>query len=145
MSIISEVLELAGKARRMAVTAEVNDVLIDIQGKVIEAQKEHIETLGRCQKAEEELQRARDWRRRYVIKKTKGEHFVYVLKKSEADGDDAHWLCPNCSNDERRLTLQPINSAVKGSVARCTHCKTDFYMSEMVCFAEDMGSRPLSF
>lgn len=58
---------------------------------------------------------------RYQLWETPAGNFVYRLKDTDAAGEPAHLICPNCHADGRRSILQGDRH-----IKRCKVCKTSF-------------------
>ena len=100
MSMISEAIDLLEKARKMGVTVEVRELLIDAQSKIITEQRAHMETLEKCRRLEREAENRDAWERkmsRYKMRRVFNGNFVHELLGAHRDEEPAHWLCPGCA------------------------------------------------
>ena len=58
---------------------------------------------------------------------------VYVLKRSAAEGETAHWLCPSCAKNGKYGYMQKIgddesNGGVSTAIVACSRCKNQYSM-----------------
>ncbi len=90
----------------MAHSAEVGAALIDLNQKLIEHQTAHIGLIEEYKRVLDErdalkkellnLKQFKANRDRYVLKRLGSGTMLYVLREAAANGEDPHWLCPDC-------------------------------------------------
>ena len=86
--------------------AEVTAALIDINQKLIEHQTAHIGLIDEYKRLLDErdalkkelleLKQFKANRDRYVLKRLGSGPMLYVLREAAANGEEPHWLCPDC-------------------------------------------------
>jgi hypothetical protein len=106
---------------------ELNNIIIDIQGKMFSIQKKHHETMGQIARLESDNARFKDWeieKRRYKLVELLPGTFVYRLKQDCAQGEPLHDLCPECYQDGRKSILQRGAPSKNHESFVCNSCHT---------------------
>ncbi|WP_415279855.1 hypothetical protein [Brucella sp. BZ] len=106
---------------------KVNEVLIELQAKILEAQEAVRDGRDRLENAEQELKGYKDWdivASRYQLKDFGGQTFAYALRKEAANGQPWHLACPNCFGNRRLSILQHSGNYSGQRGFDCSACKT---------------------
>ena len=133
IAAVKNVADIVGKLRggaskesREAISQLYGSVL-DIQQQLLAAQNRESELLSQCRALEEQIAHAKDWQAettRYVLRSVGG-GVVRQQKASHPSGDPAHWLCPNCFEEQRKSYLQRVPKTANGRhVWACPRCST---------------------
>ena len=92
-------------------TLEAQEQIMSLREGALELQEENQELKSRVRELEAKLQAADDWKHekeRYVlVNPWGGLAQVYALKGERADGEEAHYLCPNCFHNKKKVILTP--------------------------------------
>ena len=106
-----------------------NAAISDVLEKLVTAREQYSALLDRVSDLEQELKRFENWeaeKQRYQLHRTGRGNLAYVVKKSMANGEPGHALCPKCFQESKKSILQPNNAsfvAAKGYV--CPSCAMD--------------------
>ena len=96
-----------------------------------------IHKLGLLKEENEKLRKEFEWKSRYALIQSLCGSFVYALKKSNACGEPAHWLCAKCFEQNVRSFLQ--RHPKYGAMAYCLNCNNTFVrFGERFVFAEEI-------
>ena len=86
--------------------AEITAALVDINQKLLDHQAAHIGLIEEYKRVLDErdalkkelleLKQFKANRDRYVLKCLGSDTMLYVLREAAANGEDPHWLCPDC-------------------------------------------------
>ncbi len=133
-------LDIAQGLNAANTQALINEIKIDLQGHILEAQRalssaqetQSTQT-ARIRNLEQEIMELKDWegeKQRYHLKNIDRGAVAYVMKPGMENGEDPHWLCPNCFNRRQKSFLQykgrEHGSGREGmqSIFGCDACKS---------------------
>lgn len=86
--------------------------ILEAQNAAISAKEQQHDMLARIKELEDRISTLQDWERekeRYTLARfgrEGGGYFAYVLRKSHADGNPPHALCPQCFENGKKSFLQ---------------------------------------
>ncbi|MFK4062200.1 hypothetical protein [Brucella anthropi] len=106
---------------------KVNEVLIELQAKILEAQEAVRDGRDKLETAEQELKAYKDWdvvSSRYQLKDFGGQTYAYELKQEAANGQPWHIACPNCFVGRKLSILQYDDIYYGRKGFKCTSCDT---------------------
>ena len=122
-----------------ATEVTVNDVKIQLQGFILEAQQglfaaqqNEAALAARINELEQETMRLKDWsaeREKYELKPIDTGSFAYMPKTGMDDSQPPHWLCTECFENGHKSILQfqkQYNNAGSGGAKsdyKCNKCK----------------------
>ncbi|NYD82074.1 hypothetical protein HD884_002137 [Ochrobactrum intermedium] len=112
---------------------KVNEVLIELQAKILEAQEAVRDGRDRLEKAELELKGYKDWdliSSRYSLRDFGGNTYAYEVKKDHANGQPWHLACPDCYGNHRLSILQYDDIYVGRKNFKCSSCKNEFRLGK---------------
>lgn len=104
-----------------------NSAVIDLQEKILAAREAQSSLLDRVSELEEKVASFETWERekqRYNLKDLGWGAFAYMLKPTERGTEPPTWVCTNCYEHGRKVTLQCIMITGKGQVWTCPSCKS---------------------
>ena len=117
--------------------AEVKGKLIELQNAILSAQNSALEShqeqaalIAEIDKLKHDIVKIKAWsteKERYALKNVWNSGIVYALKKSVSKGEPAHYLCPNCYQDEIKSIMQPRKNADKFATIYCPKCKNEIH------------------
>ena len=102
---------------------EINNAVLELQDKIVQHREAQLDTLQRCYALVEEKnalyakllesekrlaeakRREADFDRYRMVSVGDGT-LLHALKKSAADGEPPHWLCPRCFSERKKAILQ---------------------------------------
>lgn len=107
-----------------------NAAIIDLQEKILTAQREQAEMAQRIGELEAEVARFQVWdaeKSRYGLKDFGGNTFAYELKQADAAGEPIHRACPSCFERQKRAILQfRGRNAYSQDMYKCSGCEQTF-------------------
>lgn len=124
--ISKSILKLKSNAEIREKVLELQAALLEAQNSALSATTSQFELQERVRGLEDELRSINRWNeeeKRYkLVCPWGGVAQVYALRRSEADGNQAHFLCSNCFHERKRVILLPTR---RGSwiVMSCPSCK----------------------
>jgi Zn finger protein HypA/HybF involved in hydrogenase expression len=127
--ITQSLLELKTDAAVTAKAVELNGVIIDVQGKLLETQTQYSSVIGRVNELEAEIVRFKDWeneKQRYHLQQLVPGTLVYRLKPGMENGEPPHELCPHCYQQRVKSILQGTGTSQGREMFVCPHCKFSF-------------------
>jgi hypothetical protein len=148
-AIAKSLLQTNNAIDRQAKTIELQAALLDAQGAALQATTSMHALQDRLRSLEDELTRINAWgdqQKRYaLVCPWRGAAQVYALRKDQANGEAAHFLCSNCFHGKKRTILNPTIESNKSSlrvvVMVCPACRatmdTGFASIGPPQFAED--------
>jgi hypothetical protein len=110
ISAFNGLLNAAKALREMDNAMVRNSAVIDLQGKILAAQEEYADMLGKVRELETKLAAFENWeteKQRYELK-DHGENAVlaYALKAGVEPPEQPHSICPDCYQQRKRSILQ---------------------------------------
>ena len=116
-------------------TAEVQSKVIDMQRALLAAQSSALEATSaqfslqeRIRELEAQIRGFEDWgnqEQRYaLVNPWGGPAQVYALRKEQAQGEGAHFLCTNCFHTRKRVILNPLRNSEGFIHMTCPACKS---------------------
>lgn len=107
-------------------TIEAQEQIMALREGALELQEENQELKRRIHELELRLQAIDDWKHeaeRYCLAKPwGGAAQVYALRGELANGEEAHYLCPNCFHSKKKSILTP-NKKNAWVLMVCPACK----------------------
>ena len=134
ISSLKSAVEISKNLLELKSTAEIQSKVIELQSALLEAQNNALsattaqfEMQEKIRDLEAKLKAVDDWedqKKRYtLIAPWKGPSQVYALKRSDAKGEEPHFLCTNCFHNSRRVILNPIKKNT-WVLMSCPSCKS---------------------
>lgn len=112
---------------------KVNEVLIELQAKILEAQEAVRNGRDKLETAEQELKAYKDWdstASKYQLRDFGGNTYAFELKKDQANGSPWHIACPNCYGS-RKLSILQYDDIYSGRKNfKCSSCKSEFMLGK---------------
>ena len=114
-----------------AKAAELNNSILSLQGTLFSLQTQNQELLQAKHNLENQLVEISNWNKqasRYELHELCPGVFVYALKENENDSEPAHYICPNCYQENRRSILQSKQKHWSGTKHVCSNpsCNAEF-------------------
>ena len=138
---IKAAMDMAKGVISLKTATEINQAIIDIQSKLLEAQssafddKERISNLTqRIRELEKALTSKDDWaaqKARYVLTESPLGAFSYNLK-DPIDGEPFHRLCVKCAEDGFKSVLHTITKHSGGEIVRCERCQSNLKLADFI-------------
>ena len=117
---VHSTIEIQGKV------IELQAALLDAQTSAISATTAQFELQEEVRKLEEKIKSVNEWgdqESRYsLVCPWRGPAQVYALKKSDSEGEEAHFLCSNCFHNKRKVILNPMKRD-SWILMACPSCK----------------------
>ncbi|NVK24933.1 MAG: hypothetical protein HWE10_08395 [Gammaproteobacteria bacterium] len=109
-------------------TIEAQEQIMDLREGALELQEENYELKEKIRDLEAKLKATEDWsieKSRYaLVNPWRGAAQVYALKESSSDGEQAHFICPNCFQNTTKTILVPVREPKNGdALMNCPACK----------------------
>jgi hypothetical protein len=129
LDITKGMLSLKSQAELSSFAIDLNSKLIDAQQAIFAVNDERQKLLDKIRELEKRIEQAEDWaveKGRYqLISPWPGRPVsVYHLKKASANGEEPHWLCPNCFQQRRKSVLNTNQKKGERVHLVCGICKT---------------------
>lgn len=125
VDLVQKLRELAKRPDKAGIPpAEVAELTLQLQHKLIDAQTTQLALLGALGELEgkmEQTERRLELHRRYETWQTAAGTLVLRLKPAEAGGEPDQCICPHCAEQGRRSFLQP-----RGTGKTCHACDRFF-------------------
>lgn len=106
---------------------ELQSALLEAQSYAIAATTSQFELQEKIRSLEEQLKAAYAWgdqEQRYtLVCPWRGPAQVYALRRTNSEGEPAHFLCPNCFHAKKRVILNPVSSKDGWISLSCPSCK----------------------
>lgn len=127
VDISKSLLELKSTAEIQSKVIELQSALLETQNNALSATAAQFEMQEKIRDLEAKLKALDDWedqKQRYtLIAPWKGPAQVYALKRSDAKGEEPHFLCANCFHNSKRVILNPMKKD-KWILMACPSCKS---------------------
>lgn len=135
LSALKGVFDVANGLRSFKNKAELDALAIEFNGKLLEAQQamfavndERQHLIDKIRALEAQLSDKEEWERekvRYALKSpwAGSPVSVFHLMKKFADGEEPHWLCPNCFQNKKKSILNPHHKTREPVHLVCSVCK----------------------
>lgn len=109
-------------------TLEAQEQIMNLREGALELQEENQELKNRIRDLEKKLIEIDEWNKekeRYVLKSPwpGSPVSVYHLKQSHSNGEEPHWLCPNCFQVKRKSILNTNQKRGEFVHLVCSVCK----------------------
>ena len=104
-----------------------NATLMELQGRILEAQQEQSTLLQHLTELKDELKGLRDWeaeKQRYQLKELPPGILVYALKEQFMAEEPSHSLCPTCYQKGKKSLLHSNEPGNGIHRLTCYECKT---------------------
>lgn len=129
LDITKGMLSLKSQADLSSLAIDLNSKLIDAQQAIFAVNDERQRLLDKIRELEKKLEQVDDWeleKARYrLMSPWSGKPvLVYLLKKSSANGEEPHWLCPNCFHQRRKSVLNTNRENGARVHLVCPICRT---------------------
>ena len=110
LDITKGIVSLKNQADLSSLAIELNSKLIEAQHAVFAVNDERQRLIDKVRELEQEIDQSKNWeseKLRFQLMSPWPEKpvSVYHLKKSHANGEEPHWLCPNCFQDGKKAIL----------------------------------------
>ncbi|CAH1386556.1 hypothetical protein [Candidatus Nitrotoga sp. M5] len=110
LDITKGIASLHNHAELSALSIELNSKLIEAQQAIFAVNDERQRLIDKVRELEDQIAQSSEWeseKTRYqLMSPWPGQPVsVYHLKKSHANGDEPHWLCPNCFQQKSKSVL----------------------------------------
>lgn len=108
---------------------KINEIVIELQGRIMEAQEAVRDGREKMSALEDELRRLSDWSneaQRYKLVEFGNGRFCYEIKEEEMRDEPFHLLCPACFTNRKKSILQYAFTSTLGEHHKCPNCGTDF-------------------
>lgn len=145
-SALSGALDIAKGFQSLKTEKAVNDAVIDIQTRVLDAQRALMDAESRhradrmtIEELRKELAEREGWgrvREQYELVEVSLGAFAYMPKGGVESGMPAHWLCPRCFEHEEKSFFQfkgqdktPGGGRGLESTYGCDNCKSNMKVS----------------
>ena len=127
-SLIKGILEAKNKLETQPKLIELQEALLEMQTDAISTRTAQVELLEQVRALKEQLKAFNDWdeqRPRYTLVCPWNDAAqVYALHEASSDGEQPHFLCPNCFHKRHRMILnQIIKTANRFVSLACPSCK----------------------
>lgn len=136
LSAIKTAYDLAKGLKDMDDAAHRNAAVIELQQKILAAQREQADMAQRIGELEAEVASFQAWdaeKKRYDLKDFGGSTFAYELKQEDAAGEPIHRICPSCFEKRQRSILQfRGRNAFSQDMYRCSGCAHTFEFGNRV-------------
>ncbi len=111
--------------------AELNNSILSLQGTMFSLQSQNQELLQAKHNLENKLVDISNWNKeasRYQLYELCPGVLVYALKENESSTEPAHYICPNCYEENRKSILQSEGIGYGGTKHVCSNpsCKSEF-------------------
>jgi hypothetical protein len=128
VDITKGIMSLKNQSEVQAHVIELNSKLIEAQQAIFAISESHGQAKDRIKELEEQISKMNNWdheKARYTLKSPwPGVPVtVYHLKKSHANGEEPHWLCPNCFEVGRKSVLNTMQKRGERVHLSCPSCK----------------------
>lgn len=108
-------------------TLEAQEQIMNLREGALDLQEENQELKEKIRELESKLLSTEDWKRekaRYLlVNPWNGPAQAYALKESEANGELAHLICPNCFHNSKKTILNPSSDRSGDALMNCPMCK----------------------
>ncbi len=112
---------------------KINEIVIELQGRIMEAQEAVRDGRDKMAALEAELSTLRDWKNeaaRYKLVEFGKDRFCYEVIAEKQNGDPFHRLCPACFNKNQKSILQFRHRSSLGEVYFCPNCSAELVFGE---------------
>lgn len=107
---------------------ELNDLILSAQSSAIDAKLQQTTLLEQISALEAKIASFEKWdaeKQRYKLTQAAPGIVAHVLKRSEAQGEPGHALCPNCYEKRTKSILQHNGEMILVKIAHvCPACRT---------------------
>lgn len=147
IDVTKGIVSLKNQTEIQAKSIELNSKLIEAQQAIFAINEERQQLLDRIGVLEAQLKSLNNWnseKEKYVVKSPwPGTPVsVYHLRKLHANGEEPHWLCPNCFQGQRKSILNTNQKRGEHVHLVCSVCKasidTGFNHVGEAQYAEDI-------
>ena len=115
---------------------ELQGVIAEALGQVIEAREAHAEQIDRVRTLEAEVANLKAWdaeKQNYELKSIGQGVVAYVLKPDARGAKPPHWLCPNCFHQGKKFVFQNAGKMVmRRLIFDCVGCRTEIAITQNV-------------
>jgi len=132
-SALTAAFQLAKGLKDVHDQVEINEIVIELQGRIMEAQEAVRDGKDRLSALESELTALKDWKQeaeRYRLVEFGSGRFCYEVRAEKQDDEPFHRICPSCFNKNQKAILQFRHRATVGEVYFCPNCSTEFHFGE---------------
>ena len=150
VDISKSMLQLKAKTDIQASVIELNSKLIEAQQGMFALNEQYTEALNKIRDLQSEIEKFNKWEEekvRYTLISPWPRHpvLVYHLRKSHSNGENPHWLCPNCYQNNRKSILNTDKKKGEFVNLCCPACKarinTNYNGIDGPQYAEDIEQK----
>jgi len=150
VDITKGIMSLKNQSEVQSHVIELNSKLIEAQQAIFLISENYGQAKERITELEDQISKMNNWdheRSRYTLKSPwPGVPVsVYHLKKSHANGEEPHWLCPTCFEAGQKSILNTMQKKGERVHLSCSLCKalinTTYYSIGGAQYAEDIKKK----
>lgn len=107
---------------------KINEIVIELQGKIMEAQEAVRDGRDKMQEMQSALEQYQNWEHTsssYKLKLFNNNNLAYEFIGTDQPN---HFICPNCYENKRRSILQYKGDYFGEQRYDCKNCKSDFVL-----------------
>jgi len=148
MGLGKTLLDIRDFAKAQETLIEFNKAIIDAQSQIMAAQNEQSSLKQQVDELKQECMRLKDWgseREQYIRKEIAPGAFAYIPKDHMGRLENAHKLCCNCFDQQKKSTLQQYDVTGTRYKAlachnKCPEIKFRYYMDVLEASREQAES-----
>jgi hypothetical protein len=133
INALKSAFDLAKGIKDIDDRTRLNDVVIELQEKILSAQQSQsalVETVGNLEKEVTDLKAWDADKARYKLHDVGDGLMTYALKEGMENGEPPHYICANCyAKNQKSFLVRETRYPGRADVLVCHRCKSDLYIS----------------
>lgn len=125
LDIAKTIKDVRDEAVIAAKVSDLTALMLDAQAHATAAYARETDLAQRVRELEAQVASFEKWeteKERYEFQRVGGGIFAYRLKESEHAVEPAHYICPKCYEDRKKMVFQFTQTYDAGPVHKCPEC-----------------------
>jgi hypothetical protein len=126
--IAKSIVETKSAAEIQSKVIALQSALLEAQNSALTATTSQYELQEKVRSLEAQVKAFNDWgdqaKRYALVNPWRGAAQVYALRKADADGEAAHYLCSNCFHGRKRTIVNPVTDKTGFISMVCPTCRS---------------------